>query len=280
MIFRTGFFRITLIVMMFLILAQTSWAVDASRIQLRDGKVYRNVTFEVDSRFKVIVIHVGDMTRNVSFPDVELILDEVGHDVTARYVGEQYSLPGHGDQGGGTAGDSHSELPYAIMFGVNGTLSVPIGEYYQRIKPGIGFGGNVRIPVSRKLAVRVGISKSGMKVDNAYYSPDVDFDAWRYYGGLEYYKWPRWQLHRRTMPYFFCGLGAITNSLSYDRGALIRSKTKFIITVGGGAVAMLEESLGLDFTAVTDLVVVGNDAYGDAQYAMVLDLRIGLVTAF
>jgi hypothetical protein len=306
MTLKIGLFRISLVVMMFLILAQTSWATNASRVQLRDGEFYENVTFEVDSRFKVIVIHVGDWTRNVSFPDVELILDEAGNDVTADYIGDVYSTQGTEDRQTwaretGSRDDSGQKYPFAVMLSAGGNFSVPIGDYYAGIESGIGFGGSIRIVATKELAVRLGLSKSGMKQEDlrgASYAPmiivedNTDFDAWRYYAAVEYYKWPHWREGGRTMLYFFSGLGMISHSFSgtfvacdpADECYLFGSdysETKFMMTNGGGVVAMLGESIGVEIGAAFDLVFVSSgSSYGSSQYAMTLDLRVGLVTAF
>jgi len=80
-------------VLVYLCLAGSAYADKASRIELKGGELYENVTFSVDEQYKLITIEKGEWKRPVSFPNILRIIDENGRDVTADYLGEYYKPP-------------------------------------------------------------------------------------------------------------------------------------------------------------------------------------------
>jgi len=279
----------------------------ASRIELLDGKVYENVTFTVDSEYKIITIKVGDWKQEVSFPDVARIYDEEGKDVTAEYLGDYYTTPQ--EKGKPSLQEQtyrrYRKRPFNFGFSAGTNYSFPSGDYYDGITSGIGFGADVIIPVTKNVAIRGTISKSGMKDDLKGLVPgyiiledDLSLNAWRYLVCGEYYHWPRWKTGGKVLYYFYTGLGAISHSFSgtatvqdpfsHDIIVIYGTKdtqTKFVTTYGGGVVPMISKTVGIDIGAELDVVFVGQTyGYGyyntAGQYAIVFDLKIGLVALF
>jgi hypothetical protein len=101
------------------------------------------------------------------------------------------------------------------------------------------------------------------------------------------------------MFYLYSGLGAVSHSFSgnlileengtgeqYIFTSDARDITRFMTTTGGGAVVMLNNSLGVDFGGELGIVFVGSAKnegevfYGTVQYAYILDFKVALVTIF
>lgn len=292
-------------------LAQTAFAVKSSRIELKDGKVYENVTFTVDDQYKIITIKMGDWKREVNFPDIARIYDENGKDITADYLGEYYKPPEESqkrDQQSTQKSLSrkHRKRPFDFGFSAGTNYSFPIGDYYHGIKSGIGFGVDVIIPVTKEVAIRGTISKSGMRDDLKELFPGViiiednlSLSAWRYLVSGQYYRWPKWKTGGKLLYYGYVGLGAISHKFSGtalvqdpysgDKYIIYGTKdtqSKFVITVGGGLITMISKTVGIEAGASLDEVFAGETsgyAYPYGYYgegAIVFDLKVGLVAVF
>jgi hypothetical protein len=287
--------------------SSSAFGAKASRIELLDGKVYENVTFTVDSQYKIITIKKGDWKQEVSFPDVAIIYDEEGKDVTAEYLGGYYTPPQ--EKGKSESQEQvyrrYRKRPFSFGFSAGTNYSFPGGDYYDGITSGIGFGADVIIPVTKNVAIRGTISKSGMKDDLKAWAPgfiiledDLSLNAWRYLVCAEYYHWPRWKTGGKILYYFYTGLGAISHSFSgtatleHPFSHIIEviystqnTQTNFVTTYGGGVIPMISKTVGVDIGAELDLVFVGQTSnygyyYTASQYATVFDLKIGLVVLF
>jgi hypothetical protein len=277
----------------------------ASRIELLDGKVYENVTFTVDSEYKIITIKVGDWKRAVDFSDIAQIVDEDGQNVTAYHLGDYYKPPEKKREGEWL---SNEDPRYKTLqkrpfdFGIRGgtNYSFPIGDYYNGVKSGIGYGFDVFIPVTKNVAIRGTISKSGMKNDlksmfgdMTILKDDLSLNAWRYAVSGQYYKWPGWKTGAKLLYYGFVGLGVITHKFSgsatiqdpisgetvilYGTGD---SEDKFMITYGGGLITMISKRVGIELGATFDLIFVRGTPYYESTNAAVFDLKVGLVGLF
>jgi hypothetical protein len=296
---------------MVLYFSHPAFAAQASRIELMDGKVYENITFTVDNEYKIITIKVGDWKQEVSFPDIARIYDQEGKDVTAEYLGEYYRPPQEGQKKGVAEEPRprrYRKRPFNFGFSAGTNYSFPGGDYYNGITSGLGFGADIIIPVTKNVALRGTISKSGMKVDLKAWAPgfiiledDLKINAWRYLVCAEYYHWPRWKTGGKVLYYFYTGFGAISHSfsgtatveapISHDIMVIYsipNTQTKFVTTYGGGVIPMISKTVGVDIGAELDVVFVGQTGqtysygyyYTASQYATVFDLKIGLVALF
>ena len=310
-----------------LLVVQNAVAGFASRVETKSGEIYENCDVSVDNTYRVLKLECADDSRNVSFTNVAYIFDGDGNDVTADYLGRYYqppeaevpseaeppedtvvqpAEPAVGTERPTEGWETRTERaarPKAYQFAVHpkGMFSVPLGEYYEGITSGIGFGVEISIPVAHEYAIRLRVEKAGLSEDLAdilapleILQDDLSFSVWRYSIAAEYYVWPNWQEGRKTSWHAWSGIGATSNSFS---GSLIvrdpftnevgafgtsYSETKFTMNVGGSVLQMLSSAVGLEFGVNFDLLFVGttgNDFYYygyDTQYASILDLRAGL----
>ncbi|MBU8934373.1 MAG: hypothetical protein KOO62_10250 [candidate division Zixibacteria bacterium] len=301
-------------------------AVTVYQLELTDGTIFESISFKIDDVYKVITFNEDGKKRNISFTEIAGIYNADGSDITEILLGPGYGAAAKSqtrqetqpiDSGGQTAVDQKQsgwvsetsekykqgqKALYSVAFRLGGNYSIPATDYYDGIKSGLGYGFDIVVPVTRKIAIRGTISKSGMEDD-----PDqllsgsgmvpirdnLSLDVWRYFVSAEYYSWPRYVEGSKTMYYLYSGLGAISHSFSGSILALdistdeiwavtYESQSKFAFTLGGGLVTMFSNSLGLDTRAAADLVIVGTDSneygmYGRTQQALVFDLKVGLV---
>jgi hypothetical protein len=297
-------------VLVYLCLVGSAFADKASRIELKGGEIYENVNFSVDEQYKLITIEKGDWKRPVSFPNILRIIDENGRDVTGDYLGEYYKPPEPIQKRDWKTEEimeqeGYKKQPFGFGIRLGANYSFPVGDWYDGTKSGIGYGLDAIIPVTKNMAIRGTISRSGMQNDlESMLDPGVivlddnlSMNVWRYAISGQYYKWPRWRTGGKLMYYFYVGLGAITHKFSgtmtvkepYSGEIIIiyptgGSQDKFMLTYGGGLVPMLTQRLGLELGLTADLVFAGSttDYYGyqRTQTAMVFDIKVGLVAVF
>jgi len=288
-------------------------AVKASRIELKDGKVYENVTFSVDHDYKVITIKEGDWKREVSFPDIAHIYDEDGNEVTEAYLGD-YFAPSEKERERTKSTierplyKKYRRKPFDIGLSLVANYSFPLGDYYEGSKSGIGFGGDIIIPLSKEGAIRITISKSGAKDDLltlfsglTIIQDNIDFNVWRYFISGQFYSWPNWKTGGKIQYYGYAGMGIINHSVSgsaivYDPISDLtytifgtgENDTRFATTFGGGIIPMISERVGIDIGITADIVFLGGSYYYPYGYyyqpygqtALILDLKAGFVFVF
>jgi len=342
---RAGHFPI--IVMILLLAASSTAAHKSSRIETRRGEVYLGCDFKVNNMYKVLELTCADGNRNVGFPDVAHIYDEDGYDVTEEYLGKYYrpdstatapapvpvdsvgtvdepadtdtvapiesaTEPGQShwlDEADRQKREKRRTRPLEGSIVLFPSLSFPLGDYYDGLTSGIGFGGEGTIAVSREYALRFSVERQGVRVDSAEFvrlsrsagvavlNHDVSVTMMRYVVSFEYHGWPHRERGGRFWWFASSGLGAINHKFS---GAALAidpvtldpayylieySETKFIGTAALGIVPMLSRNLGLECSFNWDLVFVGtvddNSTYAnDVQVASVIDFRVGLTYVF
>jgi len=285
-----------------ILLAATCYADDTVTITTTDGTVLENVGYRVDRTYKIFTAITETGDKNISFSDISSIVDADGNDITTKLLGEVYQPRAETwpTEESGVVRFSEKKL-WILGFGAGLNYSLPSGNYYEGLKEGVGFGGVVKIPVTSKLAVRFDVSKAGIKADENYltfysYDPDIvivgqdlGFTAMRYVVEMEtFYRQDR-VTPGKSIWYLHTGLGAIyhkaTLKLDYTQagqpGIMTISEetgeTKFIQTLGGGLMQLVTEQVGLDLGVNMDLVYAGSNGNGDLQYALIFDLRVGLV---
>lgn len=183
------------------------------------------------------------------------------------------------------------------------------GDYYEGIEGGIGFGGDMIIPVHRDFAIRLEVSLSGIKIPDDFeflYSIDPDiriisqkasYDAWRFLCSFQWNIIGQDGELQKTIPFIYSGLGALYERYSskatfFDAGVneyytldADNSKTRFMMTLGGGVMQRVSTRLAISGTATMDIIWVealfresdGDVREGLAPNAMILDLKLGLV---
>lgn len=311
MVSQTRAMWFAVLVLVAFCLAQPAFADTASRIELKDGTAYENVTFTVDKQYQVITIEVGDWKQKVDFTDVASIVDEDGEDITARVLGDKYKPVEKKREGEWLSKDdpkykAQQKRPFDFAIRGGGHYSFPMGDYYEDIKSGLGYGFDAVVTVTRNVAIRGSISRAGLKDDLKAMFPgiiiledDLSLNVWRYAICGQYYKWPDWRTGGRMLYYGFAGLGAITHKMTgtatvqepssgdiwelYGTGD---TENKFMLTYGGGLITMISDRVGIEFGVTLDVVFVGNSDdldvvyYPKADYASIFDLKVGLVGLF
>ena len=256
----------------------------ASRIEIKNGTVFENVIYRVNNEYKVITIQQGDDKRNISFSDIAAILDSSGRDVTVDVLDLDYTPPGTGERPIRQIDPATSPLggrkhPYSFAIHAQPNLSLPIGDYYEGFTSGIGYGAEISIPVSREIAIRGTVSRSGMGPGNSL-PPGVDFSAWRYVISVQYYKWPRWRTGGKTLYFVYSGIGGISHTLS--AGGERADLTKLTTVLGFGLMQRVSKNIGIEAGGEFDAVYIGTSDYkysyyGNVEYAWIMDFKLGLV---
>jgi opacity protein-like surface antigen len=302
---------VAVLVLVAFCLAKPACADKASRIELADGTAYENVTFSVDKLYQVVTIEVGDWKQKVDFADVARIVDQNGADVTAKVLGEKHT-PVEKKQEAEWLSKQDPEYkaqqkrPFDFAIRGGGHYSFPLGDYYEGIKSGVGYGFDAVVTVARNVAIRGSVSRAGLKDDLKEMFPglnvlqdDINLSVWRYAVCGQYYQWPDWKTGGKMLYYGFAGLGAITHKMcgtallqepsSGDIGEIRGTEdteSKFMLTYGGGLITMISDRVGVEFGITADVVFVGNSDdldvvyYGKADYANIFDLKVGLVGLF
>ena len=283
-------YKLTAALLVFLILAAGSLsAKEASSIRLIDGTVYSNVSFKTDDHFRVIYVTVDDEEKTISYTKILEILDANGENITESVTGKRSVRP-EKPRGEAVSGESEVEaapdsdkdwlnpqeqkvkygkLPFGASLNFHTCMSFPVGDYYDGIDAGVGFGANLVVPVGRGLALRGTVSKSGLGLDFA------DLSVWRFLFGFQYYNWPKWRDGGKTIFSFWTGLGAASHTAAYGF-----SETKFATNGGGSIIMMLSDVVGAEIGTNLDVVWVGSaknyDGTSDLQTALIFDVRLGL----
>jgi hypothetical protein len=292
-------------------LARPAFADKASRIELADGTAYENVEYSVDKLYQVVTIGVADWKQKVDFADVVRILDEEGEDVTAKVLGDKYEPVEKKREDEWLSKEdprykAQQKRPFDFAIRGGANYSFPMGDYYEDIKSGIGYGFDAVVTLTRNVAIRGSVSRAGLKDDLEGMFPalsvledDMSLSVWRYAVSGQYYQWPDWKTGGKMQYYGFAGLGAITHKMSGS--ALLQeppagdiweirgtgdTETKFMLTYGGGLITMISDKVGLEFGITLDVVFVDNSDdldvvyYGKADYANIFDFKIGVIGFF
>ena len=300
--FTTKILRGVLVIIATLAISGSSFAEEIATITTEDSEVFEDVTYTVNQLYKVITIKLATGEKNISFANIRSIVDAQGNDITAESLGRVYK--GREE----TWLDKDSEIIrraerklWRVGLQIGSNYSFPVGDYYEGFDAGVGFGGRIKVPITYRLALRLQVSKSGMKVDESEcycYSIDSNLSvvnqkfsvsAIRYVLEVEYFGRPDRDTPGKTIWYTYTGLGVISHKLSLDLRVRDNTdgqtfdlndsstETKFIQTLGGGMVQLLSGQVGLDFGVNMDLVYIGSgDDYSPVN-AFIFDLRVGLI---
>ena len=308
---RLGWVFLTLVL---LVVVSGVQAVDyeASRIELKNGDVYNNVTFSYDDTYKVIRIDLGNARRAVSFSDVSLILDKDGNDVTVDVLGKYYNS----DQTAGSDTQSSDSWtgqtsphekssakqakPWVVRLALHPDFTIPAGDYYTGLSAGIGYGAEMSIRLSRELALRGMVSRATFSADDmagvqmwdvVVIEDNTGYHAWRYSIALEYHNWPGYRMGGKLLYYAYSGLGAISHTVSgtmlvyntfsdeYYQLTLNDTQTKFMMNSGAGLTVALSRNIGINFGGDLYMSLIGGSGY-QTQTAYNIDFKAGLVILF
>ena len=182
-----------------------------------------------------------------------------------------------------------------------GNFSVPFGDYYEGVRSGVGYEGDLLFAITNDVGIRLSVSKSGMRWEEdalwfVSLDPDVaildqsfGLSAVRYtISGMGY--WPLGKEQERedcSMLYAYGGLGSIQHEITADLTvhdesteettslSIDDTQSYFITTLGGGLVKSISSGFGVDLSMNLDQVWLDSESY-----AWVVDVRAGLVVFF
>jgi hypothetical protein len=293
-------------------IASSAGAANDVTVVTKAGDRYEHASITIDNQYKTIKIVSGDTKKNISFTDVQVIYDKNGKDITSKFV-KGYAQPSRNTWSriDDPSFIESKRLPYTLGLRFAGNFSVPFGDYYDGIESGIGYEGDIIVPVTAEYALRASMSVSGMKVgamppfEFAPLPPhvsvtgyDLSIQAIRYTLALQLQR-PLDRLRRdKGMWFTYAGLGAITHKfdasvtlyhdslLQYSTGTSETSETKFLTNIGFGILPMITSDVGLDLSVNLDMVWVGSEntqgyggSYSGMAFGYVFDIKAGVLFA-
>lgn len=307
---RTFFGCTASFVLTFLFLTFLSGSVLAASgtVVLKSGERLDYTEYVVDYGFKVLKLTVQGEKRAVSFADIEAIVDLDGKDITNQVIGAKYKSPAQQSFMSSRSEEYRrlSSKPWNFGIHFGGTFTIPSGDYYLGINEGIGWRGDVILPLNDMLALRGTVSMAGARINPSEFlgvgsaftilSSDLDIDVVRYFLSIQYFAPWRGGNIDKNYWFVYSGLGITSNSVSGE--SLLRengtgdlwmlsgdfSESKFSLTFGLGTTPMISRTLGVELGASADVVFIGRSEpdYGvsEVQAAGNIDFRVGLIYLF
>jgi hypothetical protein len=293
---------------------------------------YNNVIYQVDTTNKIIQIERDGWKSQIKFSDIDTILDKNGSDVTLLILGGNSSAENNALMVAADSlkikNESHGNIKESWISensrtieqartkkweaGIGGSVnfSVPASSYYKGIHEGIGYEGTLHIAINHEMAVRIEISRAGLKMGKEVqlYSNDpnisiikqkITFTAMRYNIGVEFYKNINRKVKDLNFWYTYSAVGSITHrsktelTLRDNQTDLITpvssiySESKFNLVVGIGMIKSIQKNWAIDLSASLDAVFLGKDPnrettfFGNNMvYAHIFDFKAGLIALF
>jgi hypothetical protein len=275
-------------------------------IVLTSGDTLKNIEFTVNPIFKVITFEENNKKESIGFYDIASILNDKGQDVTEEVLGQH--LPEEWRFITRPPADTTTRPRHRWNLGISlaANYGIPFGDYYDFHQAGSGFEAAIKLPVSRRFALRSSFVSSGIDFDDDVALVPVDSrdesiviglkqSVQHYRIGIEDFVRPKWAADKAHVLYFFAELGAIRHKttglrLSADTASgevassgFAATDTRFAATLGTGYVIGLSPTFGMDFGVNLDLVWVKVYRVDDpsktthAVKGNSLDLTFGLI---
>jgi hypothetical protein len=283
--------------------------VNTYTIILKTSERISHTRMEIFYDFEIIQIDQDGWKRSIPFEDIDKILDFYYEDVTYRFLGNRHILKK--GESWPPEEDLNSRLirtrPWQYILGADANYSLPLGDYYEGIDPGIGFAGNMAVALSDQLGIRFRVSRSGMNDGDElqFYSldpdiviveQDVGFTVIHYIASVFYYgRLDKKNKDTRSYGYLSFGLGGMSTRISFDMlleqqstGATQRYKdstteTDFLMSWEIGILKEFSDDFGINLSCCLNSAIVETieTNYGsDAQYAYDIDIRAGIIKFF
>jgi hypothetical protein len=189
-----------------------------------------------------------------------------------------------------------------------GNFSIPTGDWYEGVRAGVGFEGDILIAITHYIALRATVSRSGLHVNDYFYfvpvpegfsllSQKSELAVTRYFISAEYYYRINREQNGPWVVGAWTGLGAAQHSMHWEglmedaygdvyQGVSDKSETKFATTMGADAFLLVSKNVALNAGAGIDIVSVGQTGrdygwyYNNTVYAYIFDLKFGVVVLF
>ncbi len=257
-------------------------------IILKSGEEFRNVGYDVNSIKQLVTIHLLKKDMVVKFDRISRILDRDFRNVTDKTL----SLPSKLKLA--TAGPT-----WGIALRLACIHSIPSSDYYTGFRAGFGYEGDVIVALSRRVSLRLSLSRSGLRENWTTVSVEadsgrmvkayLDLNVVQYFVSLQYDPSGDRTLGRRISNYVFIGIGVIEHNGSaaaYGR-QYSASETKWANTLGLGVTISMTNRLGFDISMAHHIVYAeveeGGEWYQpfwDLELAYIFDAKVGLVAYF
>jgi hypothetical protein len=254
-------------------------------IILKSGERYENTEYTVDKYFKLIVIkHEGEESE-ISFSDIQTIYDPSGNDITNKIMGGEYRRESETWLSKESAPiKKYRTKAWSVIVGVEGDFSVPLGDYFEGITSGIGYGANLRFALSESAALRFMVSRAGLKMGKELYEYEqmgIKFSTMRYLGGVDFYKHINWQSKDLSLWYGYAAMGIVKYTMSL--GSVKTTESDFALGGGIGIIQMVAPDIGFEGCISYELLFVNTgeeSTYYESGNAYIFDIRIGLTKFF
>jgi hypothetical protein len=259
-----------LILLLFLFSIPLVQAQETGTVITKSGDKYENVVIKIHRTLGIISVERDTLKNIINFDEIVKILDSDGNDITAEIKkwhssGVKRLWQSEGDW---LLLQRRKQLWNAgIRLATN--LGIPLGNHPEGIRSGIGYEGTAHFTILNGIALRISISKAGLKGgQSGIFSTGYQYSATRYRAGIQYHKRPSAMLPGKIIPYLYIEFGIVSSEImSYG-------ETKFAPDQGGGIIILISEIVGLDIGAEYNFAF-GNGMIDDGG---VFDFKLGLIT--
>lgn len=296
-------------VLIFAFIADVNAGADkVGTVLAKNGERYENVVIKINHFYKVLKFKYRGKKINISFNDIEAVYDRHGNDISTYMLGRFYrpSEETRISREWKITAKSHEKVWRAI-FGLHVNYSIPNGKYFGGLRPSFGYGGDIHLAFTHKIAGRFLVSKSGLKIDEIYrpylynsnyYVVDQDnnISIVMYIAAVEYYGHFDRKKNDYSLWYLSGGLGAASQNRStiasirinpvspvtYYRESIV--ETKFAFYLGFGIIKSFNKRIGLSFDGDLYFVRAGDGpssfSNDRSNFAYILDFKIGIASFY
>ncbi|MDD4051497.1 MAG: hypothetical protein PHR28_06330 [candidate division Zixibacteria bacterium] len=188
-----------------------------------------------------------------------------------------------------------------------GNFSVPVGDWYTDVNAGMGYEADLFLCVSRHIALRAHISRSGLNVDDSFYDILLPGEGWELMSEKSELTVSRYMLMAQyndpaldktlteVRPYIMFGMGVVREAQSLSASARYtatgewaytegdKTDNRFAMTSGVGLVWKIGRNLGFDLEGAADMIFIPTEyQYGESASATayIIDFKAGLLYLF
>ncbi|MBI5266425.1 MAG: hypothetical protein HY851_04250 [candidate division Zixibacteria bacterium] len=252
-------FRNVLVPLTVVLLSVSNIRAATGSVTLRSGEKLDRVNLVVDAGSGVLTVHGNGWVRQFKPHDIIAVTDTSGRNITADIftnLGRSDLIDSLKliDSDSLASLESQSRVhrrPYGIGLGVAGILNLPQGEFYTDFEGGAGFAGDVRIPASRSVALKLMVLRGGA-------SSRGNFAFTRGFLALELHRPCESIWKSRSIWYFDAGLGVSVGNkprATWAGGSYKKlGSSRFAVVGGFGMLLLLIDGIALDLSGNMDLL--------------------------
>jgi len=280
-------FRIAVLVSIFVIaMPALLLAGEFGSVLTKNGTEYNDVYMVVHNQYKILELTKDTVKTNVSFSDVQQVLDAEGNDITADILqGYHKSQKATWESNTSEKRRTYNDKLFSFGIGGLGIFTNPFGDYYQGVNGGVGFAGFAVIPINRQGAIRFMVEKSGMGMDEPFGMSGLKFVL-----GFQYNSYQSELVPGKAIFYGVSGLGIISQKMSikgtfydpYSPGDVYYvdesiTESDFLFNFEGGAIIPISPTVGIDLSASLDMIYGTMSGFEGVSYGFLFNIRAGLM---